>query len=343
MTIVNSSAADGFIQRLPKELRFYLVHGADEGLTHERSKAIVGKVLDGDVDPLRIVRLEGEAIARDPGVLADEAYAIPMFGGSRAVWIDAQGRDLMAALEPLFARPPGDCTIVVKAGQLKKGAPLRSAFEKAPNAASVECYPDEARALHLLIDAEAAAAGLAIAPDARAALVDLLGADRQTTRGEIAKLVLYAHGQPRIEIEDVEAIVSDAAPSALDELVDQALLGDLKRAAATATRYFSEGGDGDPLMIRLIQRLTLIHRLRLEMDQGQSFNAACQAVYVRLPPAAVRKLAVQAERWTSDSLARRLPVIRAASARVRAEPRLAEILATRAIWSLASRSGGGRG
>src|SRR5271167_4302991 len=71
MTIGNSSAADGFIQRLPKDLRFYLVHGADEGLTHERSKAIVGKVLHGDMDPLRIVRLEGDVVARDPGVLAD--------------------------------------------------------------------------------------------------------------------------------------------------------------------------------------------------------------------------------------------------------------------------------
>ena len=28
MSIVNSAAADGFIQRLPEEIRFYLVHGA---------------------------------------------------------------------------------------------------------------------------------------------------------------------------------------------------------------------------------------------------------------------------------------------------------------------------
>ena len=41
MTIVSSAAADGFIQRLPKEVRFYLVHGLDEGLTHERVKAII--------------------------------------------------------------------------------------------------------------------------------------------------------------------------------------------------------------------------------------------------------------------------------------------------------------
>ena len=171
----------------------------------------------------------------------------------------------------------------------------------------------------------------------------LLGADRQTSRGEVRKLVLYAQGRSTIELEDVHAVVSDAAPSSLDEVVNLALVGDLRRAAASAIRYFSEGGDGDQLFIRLIQRLTLLHRLRLEMDQGRSFDAACQALFVRLPPSARRELAVQAERWTSDSVARRLPAVRAASARIRAEPRLANLLATRAIWSLASRSGAGKG
>ena len=129
MNIVNSAAADGFIQRLPKEIRFYLVHGPDEGLAHERVKAIVRNLIGGDPDPLRLVRLDGDAVAREPGALADEAYAVSMFGGARAIWIDAQGRDLLPALEPLFARPPTDCTIVVKAGQLKKGTGLRGAFE----------------------------------------------------------------------------------------------------------------------------------------------------------------------------------------------------------------------
>ena len=57
---------------------------------------------------MSLVRLEGDAVARDFGILADEAYAISMFGGDRAIWIDAQGRDLLPALEPLFARPPTD-------------------------------------------------------------------------------------------------------------------------------------------------------------------------------------------------------------------------------------------
>ena len=152
MTIVNNAAADGFIQRLPKEVRFYLVHGQDEGLAHERVRAIVRHLMGGDPDPMRLVRLEGDAVAREPGGLADEAYAVPMFGGARAIWIDAQGRDLLPALEPLFARPPTDCTIVVKAGQLKKGTGLRAAVEGSPIGVSIECYSDDRDALASLIE-----------------------------------------------------------------------------------------------------------------------------------------------------------------------------------------------
>jgi DNA polymerase III subunit delta len=342
MSVVTNNAADGFIRRLPKEVRFYLVHGADEGLAHERVKTIVQNLLDGDSDPMRLVRLEGETVAREPGVLADEAYAIPMFGGARAIWIDAQGRDVLPALEPLFARPPTDCTIVVKAGQLKKGIALRAAFEGSSIGASIECYADDPSALGSLIDAEVRAAGLSIAPDVRAALAALLGADRQTTRGEIAKLMLYARGKSRITAEDVEAIISDAAPSHLDELIDHALLGDPAAVEASAMRFFHEGGDPDLLIMRLVARLTLLHRLRLEMDQGRSFDAACQAQFVKLPTSARRALAMQAERWTSESIAQRLPAVRLASARVRSETQLAQVLATRALWTLASRSRGAK-
>ena len=150
MSAINSGAADGFIQRLPKEISFYLVHGQDEGLTHERVKAIVRGRIGADADPLRLVRLDGDAVARDPGALLDEAYAISMFGGNRVIWIDAQARDLMAALEPLFARPPTDCTIVIKAGQLKKGTALRTAFESSAARASIECYPDDSSSLESL-------------------------------------------------------------------------------------------------------------------------------------------------------------------------------------------------
>ena len=82
----------------------------------------------------------------------------------------------------------------------------------------------------------------------------MVGADRRTTRGEITKLMLYAQGQSQITAEDVEAIVADAAPSNLDDVIDQALLGDLPAVETAVARFFHDGGDADYLMIRLVAR-----------------------------------------------------------------------------------------
>lgn len=336
MTTISNMTADAFVKRPPRDMRFFLVHGSDEGLVRERAKALVGAALQGDADPLRLTRLDGDAVARDPGALADEAYAVAMFGGARAVWIEAQARDLLPALTPLFARPPVDCTIVVEAGSLKRGTALRSAFEKAEGAASIECYPDDKRTLGPLIEAEARAAGMTIAPEARDYLVGLLGSDRGATRSEIAKLTLYARGQSRIEIDDVEAIVADAAPSTLDATIDAALLGDVAGVEAGAGRFFADGGDAGFLVMRLAQRLTLLRRLRLEMETGKNFDGVAQAMGLRMAPASRAALAKQAERWSGAAAARRLAAVATLSGRVRRNPRLAGALAQRALWAIAT-------
>jgi DNA polymerase-3 subunit delta len=259
-----------------------------------------------------------------------------MFGGSRAVWIEAQARELAPALAPLFARPPPDCVVIVEAGSLKKGTGLRAAFESADNAASIECYPDDRRVLGALIEAEARAAGLAIAPEARDYLIGFVGSDRLTTRGEIAKLTLYAGGKGRIEVEDVEAIVADAAPFGLDALIDDALMGDMAGLEAGASRYFADGGEASGLVVRLAARLALLHRLRLEMERGRPLEAAMQTQSVRISPSRRTALGKHAERWSSAALGKRLVAVAAVAARVRRDPRLADILATRALWSVVS-------
>ena len=304
MTIIRNDAADAFIRRPPPEIRFFLVHGIDEGLIHERAKKIVDAVVGHDKDPLLVTRLDRDDLSREPGRLADEVYAISMFGGHRAIWIEAQGRDLTPLLEPLFRRPPEDCTVVVEAGNLPKGSSLRVAFETAANAVSVECYPDERRALVSLIDAEAREAGLTVTREAREYLLALLGSDRLTTRSEVVKLMLYAAGAGTIEVADVEAIVADAAPSGLDALIDHALGGDMTGVEQASLRFFADGGDAGFLVIRLVSRVTLLHRIRLEMEAGRGFEAASQSQF--MPPSARAALARQAERWTAAALGKRL-------------------------------------
>ena len=336
MTVVTNSGADAFIRRLPRDVVFFLVHGSDEGLIRERSKGIVDALLDGDSDPLRLIRFDGDALAREPGLLAEEAYAISMFGGSRVIWIEVQARDLGSALAPVFSAPPRDCAVVVEAGSLKKGTALRSAFEKMGNAASIECYPDDRRNLAALIDAEARQANLRIAPAVRDYLATFLGADRMTTRSEIAKLLLYVAGRPEIAIADVEAIVSDAAPSALDDAVDGAFLGDHAAVEQTTGRYFGDGGEPWVLLMAAARRAMTLHRLRLEMDHGRPLDSAMQALHLRMSPARRAALERQIGQWPASKLGRLPDSLRVASGRTRRDAKIAEITAMRALWAIAS-------
>ena len=335
MGVVKNDQADAYAKRPPRDLKFFLVHGNDEGLIHERAKVLVNSALEGEADPMRLVRMDGDALAREPGALADEAYAISMFGGSRAIWVEARSKDLSGLLEPLMARPPQDCKIVIEAGNLKKGAPLRSLFEKRSDAASVECYPDERKALLSVLEMEAQAANVSVSPEARDYLMGLLGADRLTSRGEIVKLMMYARGSERVELADVEAIVADAAPSGLDSVIDQALSGNIEATERGLGRYFADGGDAGGLMARLLARMVLLLNLRHEMDQGKALDQALQGQFFRPSPAARAALARQTEVWNSGALRRRLPALLASVGRVRRESRLGEVIAARFLWTLA--------
>jgi DNA polymerase-3 subunit delta len=336
VTIVANGGADQFIKRLPRDMAFFLIHGNDEGLIRERSRGIVTTLLDGDSDPMRLIRFDGDALAREPGTLAEEADSVSMFGGFRVIWIELQARDIAPALEPLLRRPPRECAIVVEAGSLKKGAALRSAFEKMSNGASIECYPDERKAIAALIEAEAREAGVSIAPDVRDYLVAFLGADRMTTRAEIAKLFLYVAGKGAVTIADVEAVVSDAAPSTLDDAIDHAFLGDGVGIEETANRYFNDGGDASSMLRMIVARAMLLHRLRLALDDGRSLETALQTQYVRLSPSRRAALERQTGRWSSSRLLRLSGSLRTASGRVRMDPKMAPMIAMRALWAIAS-------
>jgi len=85
---------------------------------------------------------------------------VPLFGGRRAVWVKAGGRNFAPAVETLLAATSPDCRVVIEAGDLRRSAPLRTLCERARNAAALPCYEDSQRDLDRLIDAEMRDAGL---------------------------------------------------------------------------------------------------------------------------------------------------------------------------------------
>ena len=198
MVALKSNEVDAFVARPSPERPIVLVCGPDAGLVHERAEKIINASVDDPNDPFALVRIEGDALAAEPSRLVEEAHTVPLFGGRRAVWVKAGSRNFAAAVEAVVASPPTDCRIVIEAGDLRRTAPVRAICEKAKCAAVLPCYVDTERDLIRLVDDEMREARLTIAPDARAALVSLIGGDRQASRSEIRKLALYAHGKDRV-------------------------------------------------------------------------------------------------------------------------------------------------
>ena len=198
----------------------------------------------------------------------------------------AGARNFAPAVEILLGAAPKECRVVIEAGELRKNAPLRAVCEKAKNAAVLACYPDSEKDLPRLIDAEMQAAGLTIAPEARAALVPLLGGDRLASRSELQKLALYAHGKERVEIEDVAAVVTDASALALDALIDATFAGKLADVEFQYTKARNAGTSSGAILFARRAPCGLLHKARLAVDDGQSADSAVGGDVAALQPRA---------------------------------------------------------
>jgi DNA polymerase III subunit delta len=330
MVAVKSHEAECFLARPPPHIYLYLVFGTDAGLVTERARKIISRAVGDPKDPFQLVRISGDELANDPARLADEANTIPLFGGRRAISIEVQGKTFVAAFEPVLGAPPRDCTIVIEAGGLKKDAPLRTLCERERNAAAIQCYPDSPKDVAQLIDAEVGAAGLSIAPDAKAFLVSQLGQDRLSTRSELEKLVLYAHGAGEITLDHVAAIVCDASNLILIEAVDAAFDGGFPALDARLRHIFAGASDYHALLAATLRHALDLHRARRGAEEGPREGSGFMGFGQR-KEAFERHLLT----WTRPSLSRAIDTLAEAVASARREPKLGPSLAARALWTIA--------
>ncbi len=333
MVEVRPADIDRFLSRPDPGIRLILIFGNDSGLVSERAAAFTARAAGPDADPLSQVRLDSSELSADPRRLADEAYEIPLFGGTRCISVHASGNWSLAPLEHLLAAPPADAYVVVTAGELRKTAPLRKLFAAAKNGAAIACYADDAQALDRIIDQEAKAAGLRIADDARAALKELIGGDRMASRSEIAKLCLYAAGTGEITVEDVRAVVGDASAFAIDEAVDAAAVGD----AATFSRLFRRlvaAGTGDYAVAgAALRHFDMLHRARAAVDGGLPADRALgPQIFFRRKPLVTRQLSI----WSVPRIERALAILNRAVVDSRLKSAISAEVVGQAMLSLAA-------
>jgi len=334
MTALKAADIDAFVARPDAKRPIVLVFGPDAGLVRERTDAIIHASVDDPRDPFALARLEGDELASEPSRLIEEAQTVPLFGTRRAILVKAGGRNFTAAVETLLETPPADCRVVIEAGDLRRNAPLRAACERAKSAAVIPCYTDSERDLARLIDEEMKAAALSIAPEARTALVALIGGDRRASRNEIRKLALYTHGKDRVTLDDVLAVVADASTLALDAVVDAAFAGRTADAETQFAKAIAAGTSAGTMLSAALRHALQLHRARLAYDESRDAEAALGRF---IPPVHFRRKSLVESAlvgWTAPRLGVVISDLAATTLQARRQPALAETLTERALLSI---------
>jgi DNA polymerase-3 subunit delta len=336
MVAFRAADVERFVARPDPGKPIVLVFGPDAGLVRERADALVRSAVEDPRDPFGLALLEGDTLADAPERLVEEAHTVPLFGGRRAILVKAGGRNFNSAVERLVAAPPGtDCRIVIEAGDLKRGAPLRTLCERAPIVAALPCYADSSRELGRLIDEEMRRAGMSIAADARALLASLIGGDRRASRSEIEKLALYALGGSSIEVADVMAVVADATVPVVDAAIDAAFAGRANDVEINFGKVQASGVSASTIAGAAVRQAATLHRLRLATDSGSPIDD----VIKRTTPAIhfSREKAVRAalETWTSKRLERLIGQLGETTLEARKNSDLAYPIVQRALLSIA--------
>jgi DNA polymerase-3 subunit delta len=336
--LIKSADADRYLARPDASVRVVLIYGSDEGLVAERTERMANAVVGPNADPLAHLRLESAEIAEDPPRLADEAHAIPLFGGTRAIRVRVAGnRPIDRAVQMILAAPPHDSWIILSAGDLRKSSPLRKLCETSKGAWSIASYADTDRDLDRMIDDETRNAGLTISAEARAALKSLIGSDRLISRSEIRKLGLYAAGSAGIGIADVRALVGDAGTFALDETVDAMIAGDSVALDRGYRRLVASGTPGIVVAGAALRHCNFLEKARAAIDKGETAEVIVRrAVPPIFPFSRQASVAKQISAWSAGRIERALTILDQAMLDSRLHGALADEIIGQAMQMVAS-------
>ncbi len=336
MAEIKSHEFDGFLQKSARLYRIYLIYGPDRGLVSERAGMIAGKTGIDQNDPFSVTKLDVGDLQKEPGRLVDEAQSIGLFGGEKLIWVRGAANEkyLVDAVAFLSGASLDAASIIVEAGDLKKGSALRKTVEAARTAVAIPCYADDGRALNALIDNELSAEGLGITPAARQALVALIGGDRIASRNEIRKLALYCRGMETVDDHHVTEIIGDASAITVDDAVDAILSGNSTNFLHAMQKITSSKTSVFLVLQACLRQFQLLDTMRAEMDEkrvppAQIMQTQGRHLHFRRKPIIEQAL----KSWSADAITRETKRLQAAILQTRQRQILEDSIAMQTLLS----------
>jgi len=259
------------LDRPDPAIRFYLFYGPDEA----GSRALAGQLLTG-LSAEKFLLLT-QSVKADPAVLADEAGAISLFGGKRAIWIEPAGDEIAESVQSLLESPASESPVIAIAGALRKTSALLKLAEAHSATLSHISYVPEGRDLDRMVVDLAREQGLRVTPDLARRIASAAAGNQAIAAQELAKFATYLGTDPanpgELDPETVDALGADSAESDLMRLGDLALAGRMEALLEELGRLPHGGTEAVPVLRALQRRLLMLAPLRARVERGERVDA----------------------------------------------------------------------
>lgn len=288
------------VEQPDPNLRFYLLHGPDDA----QSRALGQRLVEALAASRFVV--SGSAIKSDPAMLADEAGAMNLFGGTRVVWVEPAGDEIAPGVEALLEANAAESPAVAIAGALRKTSALLKLAESSSEAMAFAAYAPEGADAERMVAEVGRRFGLKIGPPVAARVAESCGNDQAIVAQELQKLALYIDASPQspkeLDHDAIDAIGADLPEGEVLHLADLALAGRVGDLAAELGQL-TRGAEGIPVVRALQRRLLLLAPARARIERGESPDAVLtslgRALFWKDKPLISRLLSM----WDSRRLA----------------------------------------
>lgn len=265
--IAKGPALNRAVERPDPDCRFYLFHGPDEA----GSRALGERLLVA-LGAEKFV-LPAGAVKADPAVLPDEAGALALFGGPRAIWLEPAGDEIAAGVEALLGAAKVESPVIAIAGTLRRTGALLKLTERHGRALTATSWmPDSRDSARIALEL-GRAAGLDLGADLADRIAAAAGGNRAVMASELAKYALYLDAAPEhlaeLGHEVVDLLGADSGERDLAQFADLALDGEPARLFEELDRAAPPSSEAVRVVRALQRRLLQIAPLRARIDGGE--------------------------------------------------------------------------
>jgi DNA polymerase III subunit delta len=301
----------GVAPRAAQAAQVFFFCGPDEAGAHDAAQ----KILSLLPDPGERIEFSGADLKRDPVRLGDEARSTSLFGGTRHIFVRAQGDEAHDAVQTLLTGEVEPCPVLIVASGATDKSRTAKLLADRPDALVAMFHPPDLKSVAASVRAMADAAGLRIGGDLAERIARAAGLDTRLARSEIAKLALYLDAGPESP-RSADAAALDAIGARTEEdgfaaLVNAVLGGETAKIPGELKRIRELGLNPVGLLLAIERRAAQLAALAAKLGPGQGRGGGDIAALLKAEVAArrvfwkdERELGAQLRHWRGKRLER---------------------------------------